>query len=75
MKPAWLHRHFACPDCGLIVEIEDCPKPEGWGKPFIDGKAVPFDCSRCKAHYNFEEFMKLNEDKWSQDAELPEEQP
>lgn len=75
MKPMWMRRHCACPNCGLIIEIEDCPKSEGWAKPYLDLPAVPFDCPRCKAHYTPEDFYELNQDKWTNEMKEEPEQP
>jgi len=74
MKPKWMRRHLSCPDCGLIVEIEDAPKYENWGAPFVMGlPAVAFNCSRCKAHYTAEEFYADHDDKYSKEASLESE--
>lgn len=64
MKPAWMKRHYACPDCGLIFEEGDCPHE------MSDNGALKyraFDCSRCGAHYTPDEFYESNEDKWNRE--------
>lgn len=69
MKPAWLKRNYACPDCGQIVDENDCPHEK---TDHLEYKA--FDCERCHAHYSPEEFVALNQDKWSGEHQ-PEDQP
>lgn len=60
MKPSWLKRHYACPDCGKIVDESDCPSEKTDPLPYR-----AFDCLHCGAHYTPEEFGALNADKWS----------
>jgi hypothetical protein len=67
VKPRFLRRNYSCPDCGLVIEDEHTPKPEGWAEPWLKLPPVPFDCPRCKAHYVADEFFQLNTDKWSHD--------
>lgn len=72
MKPKWMKRHFACPDCGLIVDEHDCPHEASDNGAL---KYQPFDCPRCGAHYTPEEFMDLNQDKWNREHTQEPEQP
>lgn len=65
-KPRFLRRNFACPDCGLLPPTSEV-------ELILGGAAKPFDCERCKVHYPAEEFIELNEDKWSK--EMKEEDP
>ncbi len=61
MKPKFLRRNFACPDCGLLIPEGDCGNK-------------PFDCPRCQTHYTQEEFIELNQDKWKREHHIEEEQ-
>lgn len=72
MKPRWMKRHYACPDCGLIIEEKNCPHFAS------DNGALryrAFDCPRCGVHYTPDEFFELNEDKWNREHSVEEEQP
>ncbi len=56
MKPKWMRNHIGCPDCGRTITIE---MPEAQ----CCNEGVPFDCTRCGAHYAHEDFWKEHEFK------------
>lgn len=72
MKPKWMKRHFACPDCGFIIEESNCPHEASDNGSL---SYLAFDCPRCKSHYTPEEFFDLNQDKWNREHHIEEEQP
>lgn len=60
MKPRFLRRNWACPDCGKVFTEDQLSEPEF--RKF-------FDCDRCGAHYTDDEFTRLNVEKWATTAE------
>ncbi len=65
MKPFWMRRHWACPDCGQVISIG------------VDNRAhhekTGVDCLKCKAHFSWEDFENENVDKWGHAPSLEEE--
>lgn len=62
MKPRWMRRNWACPDCGCVFPFFE-----------VGDHRHGVDCERCGAHFATDDFMDENCDKWDKTAFLEEE--
>lgn len=67
MKPRWMKRRVACPECGHILKENEGIKKkiikDANGHP-IDVRDVCFDCPICKSHWPAEDFWEEQYEKW-----------
>jgi hypothetical protein len=78
MKPRWMRRRVACPECGQCYGIDGEANPKGEADlhramPPLYEAGVPggrvsypqgFTCLKCKAHFTVEDFWGEQREKW-----------
>lgn len=73
MKPRWMRRYVACPDCGTILE-DGSSQPRNAGENgLLSLPYKAFDCKKCGAHYTPNDFWREQEEKWDRTAVSNEE--
>jgi hypothetical protein len=82
MRPRWMRRHVACPECGQCYGIDG----EANAKGELDlNQAMPpdfstnpatypkgFTCLKCKAHFPVEDFWNEQHEKWDRSMAEPD---
>ncbi len=74
MKPRWMKRRVACPECGQCYGIDGEANPKGEldlhkampRRTINQHEAYPegFTCLTCKAHFTAEDFWDEQREKW-----------